>query len=171
MDGKNLPTEIGLEIFYALDSLEDVLSLSATTRWLRNVWIANMDVIYWRMGPVNLEGNKYAQALQRSISGKAEIATGDWLKMYQRAKYVNSIVDQFGDIVVTRFNCKQILPETNQETKITPRSHGASRSSDPDRTSPFHPYLLPTLVSHTDGQGPLVRGYFPLLDETDFSPA
>ncbi|KAF2795960.1 hypothetical protein K505DRAFT_373551 [Melanomma pulvis-pyrius CBS 109.77] len=99
MDHKALPSELGLEIFCALDSLSDILSLSATSHWLRGIWIEHTDLIYRQVAPRSIRGEKHARALQFAISGNTKITPNGALSIKHRANFVGSIMNQFNDQV------------------------------------------------------------------------
>lgn len=109
MDHESLPTELGLKVFCALDSLEDILSLSATSRWLRGIWIEHTDLIYRQVSPRSIKGEKHARALQFAISGNTEITPNDALSIMHRANFVKSIMNQFDEKVAKKVSSKYRL--------------------------------------------------------------
>jgi hypothetical protein len=103
-----LPTELNLEIFLRLDSLKDVISLAATSRRLRSIWVEHADVIYHAVAPQSIEGEKHARLLQLSISGNTKIISNDASAIFYRSKFMLSIIQQFTHKIVERLFSKHL---------------------------------------------------------------
>jgi hypothetical protein len=102
MESAKLPTELVLEMFFALYSLKDVVSLAETSRRLRHIWIEHSDIIYRAVAPTSIEGEKHARALQLSISGNTKITSRDAASILQYASFMESMIHQFTDKIVKR---------------------------------------------------------------------
>jgi hypothetical protein len=106
MDLGKIPTELYLEIFFALESLKVVVSLASTSRQLRAIWIEHADVIYRAVAPKSIEGEKHARILQLSISGNTKITSKDASEILHHANFTESIIHQFTEKLVKRAPCE-----------------------------------------------------------------
>jgi hypothetical protein len=106
MDSAKFPTELSIEVFFALDSLKDAISLAATSRRMRSIWVEHADVIYRVLAPRSIEGEKHARALQTSISGDTNITSNDAISIFYRSKFMESMIQRFTHKIVERLSSK-----------------------------------------------------------------
>lgn len=98
----SIPTELALQIFQSCDSLSDVISLAAASRAWRCIWLEHTTTIYREIAPKCIEGEKHARHLQLSMSGNNDITPDDVLGIVRRASFVNNIIPQFEEKVVSK---------------------------------------------------------------------
>ena len=98
----SLPTELGLQIFQSLNSLDDAVSLAAVSRALRHIWLEHATLIYRQLAPKCIEGEKHARQLQLAISANNDVSLDDALSIMRRARFVDAIILQFEEKVVSK---------------------------------------------------------------------
>jgi uncharacterized protein (DUF488 family) len=108
MESGKLPTELSLQVYVELHSLKDVVSLAATSRRLRNIWMEHSDIIYRSVAPTSIEGEKHARLLQLLISGNMKITSQDAATILHRAGFMESMIDQFTHKIVKRLPRKHV---------------------------------------------------------------
>jgi hypothetical protein len=117
MESGNVPTELVLQMFSALDSLEDVISLSTASRRLRSIWTEHSDTIYRAVALRSIEGEKHARALHQTTSNNTKITAQDALSIMHRANYIESMTQLFTDKIVQRLPYKRLSPPRKHLTR------------------------------------------------------
>ncbi len=103
---QRLPPELITKIFCALPSLVDVVSLAATCRRLRDIWVQQLAFIYRQVAPGCIECQSDALQLlvdQGAIkSSTAPSSVTDVLQLIRNAHIVERSIDQFNREIVCK---------------------------------------------------------------------
>ena len=104
-----LPVELVADIYCHLPSLTDAISLGASSKALRAVWINYANSISKVLGPRCIPSYKHARnflALQNCLSSDSPLSAKDAIRMVRNADIVEAAIAYFESDVARKIRCQ-----------------------------------------------------------------